>query len=101
MNLETILRFTMALGVVLALILVLAWAARRSGFAGIAVKPAGRRRRLGVVEALSLGPKHRLVIIRCDGSEHLLLLGAAGDSVVERNLPAVEGFALPPQGESA
>jgi len=95
MSPETLLRFALALAFVVALILVLAWIARRSGFGGIVVKTQGRRRRLAVVEALTLDPKRRLVIVRRDGAEHLLLLGAAGDLVIEHGLVPPEPFVLP------
>jgi flagellar protein FliO/FliZ len=40
-------------------------------------------RRLSIVETLYLDPKNRLVIVRLGKKEHVLLLGAAGNSVVE------------------
>ena len=43
-------------------------------------------RRLGVVEYMTLDPKTRLVLIRRDDTQHLLLLGAAGPVVVERGI---------------
>ena len=76
MSFDVYLRFAMALGLVIALILILAWAARRAGLGGITAKPAGRKRRLAVVEVLTLDPKRRLVLLRRDGTEHLLILGA-------------------------
>ena len=94
MSLDNYLKFVAALGLVLVLILALAWAARRSGLGGVAAKPRSRSRRLGVVEVLTLDPKRRLVIVKRDGVEHLLLLGAASETVVERGFTA-ERFALP------
>ena len=44
-------------------------------------------RRLAVVESLAVDPRRRLVIVRRDGVEHLLLLGVNQDIVVEANLP--------------
>jgi flagellar protein FliO/FliZ len=43
-------------------------------------------RRLAVVETLMLGPKQRLLIIRRDNVEHLVLSGPDGASVVETNI---------------
>jgi flagellar protein FliO/FliZ len=43
-------------------------------------------RRLAVVETLVLGPKQRLLIIRRDDVEHLVLSGPDGASVVENNI---------------
>jgi len=43
-------------------------------------------RRLQLVETLALDVRRRLVIVRCDGDEHLLLLGPDQDIVVETRL---------------
>jgi flagellar protein FliO/FliZ len=43
-----------------------------------ATKPGGRRR-LAVQEVLPLDPKRRLVLVRCDGRDLLLLMGGAGE----------------------
>ena len=91
---QTYLRFVLALVAVIGLILVLAWVARRSGLGGMIAKPTGRRRRLSVVEVLSLDPKRRLVIIRRDGVEHLILLGQSNECVVESGIVPPEPFSL-------
>ncbi len=79
MMLEDLLRAGFALGVVIILVLLLGVALRRfGGFAGTG-RLGGR---LAVVESLSLDPRRRLVLIRRDGTEHLLLLGPTGDLVV-------------------
>jgi flagellar protein FliO/FliZ len=76
-----------ALGLVIALILGFAWVARRFGFMG-RLATVGGRRRLQVVEVLALDAKRRLVLLRRDGREHLVLLGLAGDTVIERGIDA-------------
>ncbi len=83
-----ILRFVAALGVVLGLIALAAFAARRFGVGGVPQGRGGKVRRLAVTEALALDAKRRLVLVRADGREHLLLLGPAGDLVVSRRLEA-------------
>jgi flagellar protein FliO/FliZ len=45
-------------------------------------------RRLAVVETLMIGPKQRLIIVRRDTVEHLVLATADGASVIEANIPA-------------
>lgn len=45
-------------------------------------------RRLSVVETLMLGPKQRLIIIRRDNVEHLVIATADSACVVENNIPA-------------
>lgn len=88
MDFAAYLNALFALVAVLALIGVLAWAARRYGLAG-AVPTRGRaRRRLGIVEVLPVDARRRLVLVRRDGVEHLILTGATQDVVVERGIPA-------------
>jgi flagellar protein FliO/FliZ len=43
-------------------------------------------RRLAVVETLVLGPKQRLLLIRRDNVEHLVLAGPDGASVIEQSI---------------
>lgn len=84
MDLGTYLRFALALVFVLALIAALAWAVRRFGLAGaIGVRRPGSRRRLALVETLAIDAKRRLVLVRRDGAEHLLLIGGEHDLLVE------------------
>jgi flagellar protein FliO/FliZ len=84
MDLETYFRFILALIAVLALIGGIAWLLRRSGFAPNGGNfGAGRTRRLNVVESLNIDGKRRLLLIRRDGVEHLVLLGATTDLVIE------------------
>ena len=88
MEYDVILRFLVALVFVLGLIGLLAWAARRFGLAGrVAVRP-GRRRRTMVVEATAVDAKRRLVLVRRDDVEHLVLLGPTTDVVIERGIAA-------------
>lgn len=74
-----------ALLLVVGLIFGLAWVARRLGLMG-RLATAGGRRRLAIVEVLPLDSKRRLVLLRRDGTEHLVLLGLTGDIVVECGL---------------
>ncbi|WP_374377189.1 flagellar biosynthetic protein FliO [Dongia sp.] len=85
MEFDTYLRFILALLLVLGLIAILAWVLRRFGFGGMV--RANSRRRLQVLETTPIGPRHRLVLVRRDAVEHLVLLGPQGDVVVERGIP--------------
>jgi flagellar protein FliO/FliZ len=87
--------YLLALLLVLGLILGLAWLVRRFGLAGPLAVPPGRRRRLQLVEVLTLDARRRLVLVRRDEAEHLLLLGANEAIVVERDLGAAARFELP------
>jgi flagellar protein FliO/FliZ len=75
------LRFVAALGFVLGLIGLLAWLAARYRLGNA---HAGNARRLAVVEALPIDPRRKLVLIRCDDREYLLLLGQDGNRLVAR-----------------
>ena len=105
LTLETLLRFSLALAAVLALILAAGWLLRRLIEKGIvpgSLLPAatGRAQRLAVVEVKQLDVRRRLVLIRRDGVEHLLLLGATGDLVIESGIEsgiAPAPPALPPE----
>nr|WP_298683989.1 flagellar biosynthetic protein FliO [uncultured Dongia sp.] len=81
---DSYLQFALALLLVLGLIAILAWLLRRFGMGG-ALRPGGQRR-VQVVETTAVGPRHRLVLVRRDRVEHLLLLGPQGDVVVERGI---------------
>jgi len=87
------LQFVFALLFVLALIALLAVAARRFGF-GYRVPAGGKRtRRLAVVEIMPLDPRRRLALVRRDKVEYLVLLGATSDLLLEGGIPApADGF---------
>lgn len=87
MDLSTYLQFALALAFVLGLIGLLALLLRRLGFGGPALS-RGRQRRLSVVEVAAIDAKRRLVLVRRDDTEHLILLGPSDDLVVERGIPA-------------
>jgi flagellar protein FliO/FliZ len=95
MDTSTVLRFIFALAFVLALIGLVAWIARRLRLVCPLVS-ARRATRLAVVEVLSLDQRRRLVLLRRDDREHLLLLGPSGDVVIEAGTQAPR-FELPPE----
>jgi flagellar protein FliO/FliZ len=78
-------RFLGALVLVVALIFALAWIAKRLGFGGRRASARGKRR-LVIQEVLSLDSKRRLVLLKRDGVEHLLLLGLNDDLVIETGI---------------
>jgi len=86
MEFSEILRFVSALVFVVGLIAACAWAARRFGLVQLGEK-ASSRGRLAVVETLSIDPKRKLLIIRHDDREHLVMLGDQ-DVVLDAGLPA-------------
>lgn len=77
-------RYIGALLLVLGLVGAAGLAARRFGL-GSLVKPVATRR-LAVIETLMIGPRQRLLIVRRDGVEHLVLSGPEGTSVIESGI---------------
>src|SRR6187399_1133209 len=79
--------FIFAFIAVLALIGVAAWLVRR--FAGNrlgANTNRGRMPRLAVIDAAAVDGRRRLVLVRRDNVEHLLMIGGPSDIVVEPNI---------------
>jgi flagellar biogenesis protein FliO len=79
-------RATTALAVVLALLVSVAWLARRHGGGALArFSPGGR---IVVTASHAVNARVRLVLVRRDNAvEHLLAIGPGGVSVIE-SLPA-------------
>jgi hypothetical protein len=80
-------RFFIAFLVVLALIALTAWLVRRFGANRLGGANArGRQPRLAVIDAASVDGRRRLVLIRRDNIEHLLMIGGPSDVVIEQNI---------------
>jgi len=86
MPLDTYFRFLLALVFVLALIGGCAWLAKRFGFGNRLPTIRSRNARLSIVEIQSLDARRKLILVRRDDVEHLLVLGATGETVVETNI---------------
>jgi flagellar protein FliO/FliZ len=87
MTFGTFLNFFLALVVVLGLIGVLSWAGRRFGMEmPFLSRHKGGPRRISVIESTSVDGKHRLVLVKRDQVEHLLMLDPTGAVVVESNI---------------
>ncbi len=82
-------RAVLALALVLALMAGVAWVARRYLTSG-AFAALGGRRRLAIVEQIMLDGRSRLMLVRRDDSEHLIVVGPAGSVVVETGIPAAQ-----------
>ena len=66
--------------IVLGLIALAAYIARKAGLGGNSVRREDRR--LSIVEAMTLDPKRRVLLIKCDYTEHLVLLGPNSETVL-------------------
>ena len=80
-------RFFLAFLIVLGLIGAAAWAVRRFGSGRLGGANArGRQPRLGVIDFASVDARRRLILVRRDNVEHLLMIGGPTDVVVEANI---------------
>jgi flagellar protein FliO/FliZ len=96
-QLGTAAKFAIAFLLVLGLIGITAIILKRFGGGRMPTSGGGRNRqpRLAVLDSAVVDAKRRLVLIRRDNSEHLLLIGGPSDVVVETNInragaPAVQ-----------
>jgi hypothetical protein len=96
---QSSVQFILAFVVVLALIGLTAWLVRR--FAGNRLgnnTSRGRLPRLAVIDAAAVDGRRRLVLVRRDNVEHLLMIGGPSDIVVEPNIVrAIPGREQAPQ----
>lgn len=86
MEISAYFRFVAALVFVLGIIGLFALLARRFIPGARNTNRRGSKRRLSIVEVLPVDTKRRLVLLKRDDTEHLILLGQNGDTVVERNI---------------
>jgi len=102
MSLLDYIRFFLALGFVLGLIGLCAWLVRRYGVErlGLAMN-VGKNPRLRVVETRVLDGRRRLILVRRDEVEHLLVIGGESDMVVETGIPAPPADQVPAEQPGA
>ena len=80
-------RFFLAFLIVLGLIGATAWAVRRFGAGRLGgAGTRARQPRLAVVDHASVNSRRRLILVRRDNIEHLVLIGGPTDVVVEANI---------------
>lgn len=90
MDILDLLRMVAALAMVLGLAVFGVWALRRWGGKLIPMGAAPQLRRLAISEQLAIDPRRRLLLVRRDGVEHLILLTGDGASVVETGISPLE-----------
>jgi len=82
-----VVRYVVALIIVLGLIALALWLFRRFTGGRVSAGAArGRQPRLAVVDAASVDSRRRLVLVRRDNVEHLIMIGGPTDIVVEQNI---------------
>jgi flagellar protein FliO/FliZ len=80
-------KFFISFAIVLALIGLTAWLVRRFGANRLGGANArGRQPRLAVIDSAAVDGRRRLVLIRRDNIEHLLMIGGQTDVVIEPNI---------------
>lgn len=89
---EQWLRFGAALVFVLALMGVLGLVMRRLHSGQMPVNTG--KRRLKIVESLTLDPRRKLVLIRRDNREHLVILGTNSETLIESGIESRQDEAV-------
>ncbi len=85
MDVDGYLRFVLALIFVIGLIGLFALLLRRygPGMTGMVPRRRGQERRLQIVEVATIDARRRLVLVKRDECEHLILLGANSELLIE------------------
>jgi flagellar protein FliO/FliZ len=102
-NMSVPVKFLLAFIVVFAVLGAAGYLMRRFTGGNLSiVSPRGRQPRLAVIDAASVDGRRRLVLVRRDNIEHLLLIGGPTDIVVEPNIgPAAAAAPAPPRDARA
>jgi flagellar protein FliO/FliZ len=96
-DLSVLMKFLVAFVVVFAVLGAGGYLWRRlSGGNLVALGPRGRQARLAVIDAASVDGRRRLVLVRRDNVEHLLLIGGPTDVVIEPNIDRTAAAATAP-----
>jgi flagellar protein FliO/FliZ len=93
-------RVTIAFGVVLALMAIIVVVIQRFTGRKLPLANVGRARqpRLGILDAFAIDTRRRLVLIRRDNVEHLIMIGGPNDVLIESEIVrAPAQAAMPPQ----
>lgn len=97
-NLASFLGFIIIFAIILGVVVLIARLIRNLGGGSVVHSPRTRQPRLSVVDAAAVDSRRKLVLIRRDDVEHLLLIGGPTDIVVEQNI-VVEHRSEPPRIE--
>lgn len=88
MDYELYLRTIGSLILVLGMIGLAAWVGKRYAPGSGPRLSRNAKKRLEIVEVKQIDPRHRLVLVRRDDIEHLLMVGASSSLVVETSIGA-------------
>ena len=81
-----LVKLLIAFAIVFVLIIATFWLLRRFGGTRIGGASRGRQPRLAVIDAAAVDGRRRLVLIRRDNVEHLVMIGGPSDVVIEQNI---------------
>lgn len=95
------LLWTFAALIVLVIVLIIIRLIRGMTFGTFIAGGRNRKARLAVMDATAIDTHRRLVLVRRDDVEHLILIGGATDLVVERDIKLIQARRPNPAGESA
>lgn len=84
-------RLIIALCIVFIIMGGLAFALKKLGLATNSTIKSGDKKRLKIVESIPLDARRRLVILKCDNKEHLVILGANSEIIIDNDIPSVDG----------
>ncbi|MEM9470179.1 MAG: flagellar biosynthetic protein FliO [Pseudomonadota bacterium] len=85
MDYAVYLKFVFALVFVLALMGLLAFALKKLGLDRSGTM-TGRKKRLKIVEIQPIDSKNKTALIQCDDKQHLVLIGANGQTVIKNDI---------------
>ncbi len=89
MDMLLLLKFASVFVFVISLMLLFSWFLKRLGLGGTPLRNTDKKR-LKIVEYLPIDHRRRLVLVRCDDREHLLVLGQESETVVATDIAAKE-----------
>lgn len=84
-DLPQILKLIAALVFVVSLMGGLAFILKKTGLGG-PMPASGNNKRLRLIEVLPLDGRRKLVLLQRDDKQHLVILGASGETVVETDI---------------
>ncbi len=85
-----ILNAFLALIFVLALIGLVSIALRKIEQSKIPIGSKGKNKRLSIADSLILDGKRRLLLIKCDDKEHLLLISGDKETIIEHDINTIK-----------
>lgn len=96
-SIQQLVQLFMALALVVALMGGLAYVLKRLGLGSVAPNVAKAKKRLRIVESQPLDARRRLVILQCDNKQHLVILGANNETVIQTDIRPPESSVDEPQ----